>query len=69
MRKRLIPRVASIVSLPDESYLDLDRVASVEVTSEEKDSRLVGKPEVVQKMGFERPYPAKGARSSLGDRN
>jgi len=37
MRKRLIPSVASTVSLPDESRLDLDRVSSVEVTSEEKD--------------------------------
>jgi hypothetical protein len=37
MRKHLIPSVASIVSLPDEGWLDLDRVSSVEVTSEEKD--------------------------------
>jgi hypothetical protein len=37
MRKRLIPCVASIVSLPDEGCLDLDRVSSVEVTSEERD--------------------------------
>ena len=37
MRKRLIPSIASIASLPDESCLDLDRVVSVEVTSEEKE--------------------------------
>ena len=37
MRKRLIPCVASVASLPDEGCLDLDRVSSVEVTSEEKD--------------------------------
>jgi hypothetical protein len=37
MRKRLIPRVTTVVSAPDESWLDLDRAASVEVTSEEKD--------------------------------
>ncbi|HET6178076.1 MAG TPA: hypothetical protein VFE61_14150, partial [Candidatus Sulfotelmatobacter sp.] len=35
MRKRLIPSIASIGSLPDEGCLDLDRVSSVEVTSEE----------------------------------
>ena len=40
MRKRLIPRVASMVSLHDEGCLDLDRVSSVEVTSEEKDYRI-----------------------------
>ena len=37
MRKRLIPSVASVASLPDEGCLDLDSVASVEVTSEKKD--------------------------------
>jgi hypothetical protein len=37
MRKRLIPSSASIASLPDEGCLDLDRVSSVEVTSEEND--------------------------------
>jgi hypothetical protein len=37
MRKRLIPSIASIASLPDEGSLDLDRVSSVEVTSEEND--------------------------------
>ena len=37
MRKRLIPSIASIASLPDEGCLDLDRVSSVEITSEEKD--------------------------------
>ena len=37
MRKRLIPSIASIASLPDEGCLDLDRVSSVEVSSEEKD--------------------------------
>ena len=36
MRKRLIPCFASIASLPDEGCLDLDRVSSVEITSEEK---------------------------------
>jgi hypothetical protein len=40
MRKRLIPGVASVVSLPDEGCLDLDRVSSVEVTSEEKDYEI-----------------------------
>lgn len=34
---RLIHSIASIASLPDEGCLDLDRVSSVEVTSEEKD--------------------------------
>jgi hypothetical protein len=37
MRKRLITSVPAFVPPPDESCLDLDRVASVEVTSEEKD--------------------------------
>ena len=37
MRKRLIPCASSLVSLPDKGYLDLDRAASVEVTSEETD--------------------------------
>jgi hypothetical protein len=37
MRKRLISSIASIVSLPDEGSLDLERLCSVEVTSEEKD--------------------------------
>jgi hypothetical protein len=37
MRKRLIPSIASIASLPDEDCLDLDHVSSVEVTSEEKE--------------------------------
>lgn len=37
MRKRLISSIASTVSLPDEGYLDLDRLCEVEVTSEEKD--------------------------------
>jgi hypothetical protein len=36
MRKRLTPCVASLALLPGEGCLDLDRVASVEVTSEEK---------------------------------
>jgi hypothetical protein len=35
MRKRLIPSIASVASLPDEGCLDLDSAASVEVTSEE----------------------------------
>jgi hypothetical protein len=37
MRKRLIAPIPPIVPPPDEGWLDLDRVASVEVTSEEKD--------------------------------
>lgn len=37
MRKRLIPSIASIVSLPDDGFLDLECVSSVEVTSEDKD--------------------------------
>jgi hypothetical protein len=37
MRKHLITPVPAFVPPPDESCLDLDRVASVEVTSEEKD--------------------------------
>jgi hypothetical protein len=37
MRKRLITRVVSTISPPCEPFLDLDRVSSVEVTSEEKD--------------------------------
>jgi hypothetical protein len=37
MRKRLITSVPAFVPPPDEGYLDIDRVASVEVTSEEKD--------------------------------
>ena len=40
MRKRLIPSIASIASLPDEDYIDLERVSSVEVTSEEKDYEI-----------------------------
>jgi hypothetical protein len=40
MRKRLIPSDASIASLPDEGCLDLNRVSSVEVTSEEKDYEI-----------------------------
>jgi hypothetical protein len=38
MRKRQIAPIPSIVPPPDEGCLDLDRVASVEVTSEEKDN-------------------------------
>ncbi|HST09312.1 MAG TPA: hypothetical protein VLL05_02955 [Terriglobales bacterium] len=37
MRKRLITPIPAIVPPPDEGWLDLDRAASVEVTSEEKD--------------------------------
>jgi hypothetical protein len=37
MRKRLIAPIPPIVPPPDEGWLDLDRAASVEVTSEEKD--------------------------------
>jgi hypothetical protein len=37
MRKRLITSIPAFVPPSDESYLDVDRVASVEVTSEEKD--------------------------------
>ena len=37
MRKRLISSIPSIVSPPDEGCLDLERLCSVEVTSEEKD--------------------------------
>jgi hypothetical protein len=37
MRKRLISRVASAISPPCDDCLDLDRISSVEVTSEEKD--------------------------------
>jgi hypothetical protein len=40
MRKRVIPSITSTASLPDEGCLDLDRVSSVEVTSEEKDNRI-----------------------------
>jgi hypothetical protein len=37
MRKRLITPIPQAGTLHDEGWLDLDRVASVEVTSEEKD--------------------------------
>jgi hypothetical protein len=37
MRKRLLTPIPPIVPPPDEGWLDLDRAASVEVTSEEKD--------------------------------
>jgi hypothetical protein len=37
MRKRLITPVPTIIPPPEEGWLDLDPVASVEVTSEEKD--------------------------------
>jgi len=37
MRKRLIPPIPHDVSHPDKGWLDLGRVAVVEVTSEEKD--------------------------------
>ena len=37
MRKRLITSIPSIAPPPDEGWLNLDRAASVEVTSEEKD--------------------------------
>jgi hypothetical protein len=37
MRKHVIRSIASITSVRDQDYLDLDRVSSVEVTSEEKD--------------------------------
>jgi hypothetical protein len=37
MRKRLITPVPTIIPPPEEGWLDLDRAASVEVTSEEKD--------------------------------
>jgi hypothetical protein len=37
MRKRLITPIPQSIRSPDEGWLDLDRAASVEVTSEEKD--------------------------------
>ena len=37
MRKRFITSSPAFAPPPDDSYLDVDRVASVEVTSEEKD--------------------------------
>jgi hypothetical protein len=37
MRKRLIPPIPHDVSHPDKGWLDLERVAVVEVTSEDKD--------------------------------
>ena len=40
MRKRLIPSFASVASLPEGDFLELDRIASVEVTSEEKDHEI-----------------------------
>ena len=40
MRKRLITPIPPIVQPPDEGWLDLDRAASVEVTSEEKDAGI-----------------------------
>ena len=36
MRKRLITSIPTAVPPPDENYLDVERMASVEVTSEEK---------------------------------
>jgi hypothetical protein len=37
MRKRLLTPIPQGIQSPDEGWLDLDRAASVEVTSEEKD--------------------------------
>ena len=42
MRKRLITPSPAIVPPPDDDCLDLDRVASVDVTSEEKDYGIEG---------------------------
>jgi hypothetical protein len=40
MRKRLLTPIPPIVPPPDEGWLDVDRAASVEVTSEEKDYEI-----------------------------
>ena len=37
MRKRLFTPIPQVIQSQDEGWLDLDRAASVEVTSEEKD--------------------------------
>ena len=40
MRKRIITPIPPVVPLPDEGWVDLDRAASVEVTSEEKEYQI-----------------------------
>jgi len=40
MRKRIITPIPSMVPIPDEGWVDLDRAASVEVTSEEKEYQI-----------------------------
>ena len=42
MRKRLITSIPAFVPPSDESYLDVDRVASIEVTSEATDCPIEG---------------------------
>ena len=52
MRKRLITPSPAIVPLPDDDCLDLDRVASVDVTSEEKDYGIEGALVSEEKRGW-----------------
>jgi hypothetical protein len=52
MRKRLITPSPAIVPPPDDDCLDLDRVASVEVTSEEKDYGIEGALVPEEKRGW-----------------
>jgi hypothetical protein len=52
MRKRLITPSPAIVPPPDDDCLDLDRVASVDVTSEEKDYGIEGALVSEEKRGW-----------------
>jgi hypothetical protein len=52
VRKRLITPSPAIVPPPDDDCLDLDRVASVDVTSEEKDYGIEGALVSEEKRGW-----------------
>jgi hypothetical protein len=52
MRKRLITPSPAMVPPPDDDCLDLDRVASVDVTSEEKDYGIEGALVSEEKRGW-----------------
>jgi hypothetical protein len=52
MRKRLITPSPAIIPPPDDDCLDLDRVASVDVTSEEKDYGIEGALVSEEKRGW-----------------
>src|SRR6266581_8296987 len=57
MRKRLFTPTRECVRPPDEGWLDLDRAASVEVTSEEKDYEIDSALVAGEKSGWRAATP------------